>query len=129
MSSKKLEPHPMSETGLEIALEITDPAKWLGLVLTKPPAPSRYLTVGEAIDHVESLARHAIARARQLDSEDIKRLRKAARKARQRFSEQNGVVSQDVWEGNYDAVKEIDNALAATEECMEARREERMKDE
>lgn len=41
----------------------------------------------------------------------IQALVSACWKARNRFSDLNGQVSQNVWNGNYEAIKELENAL------------------
>ncbi len=72
----------------------------------------------EPID-VEMQARK-VAQFGYLLWKENKQLREACRTARERFSAQNGKVSHEVWKGNYDAVKELEDVLATKEEDGDA---------
>ena len=60
--------HPMSETLVEMAAEMTDPAKWLAMMLVKGGRPK--MSAEEAFAMIEGLCRHAIARAKESDTKE-----------------------------------------------------------
>lgn len=48
------------------------------------------------------------------------KLYEACKKARARFSSQNGHVSKKVWNDNYEAIKALDEAIADYNEAIQA---------
>ena len=76
----------------------------------------RNLKVHDWDDDYRRLLAKAEGYRAALSGDEVKALLEAARAARHRLSELNGLVSMKVWNGNYAAVHALDDAIAAVEE-------------